>query len=606
VYVGGSSVLNVYGLLNTTPTVAPPVISPPGSTFAGSQTVTIRDATNGAQIYYTTDGSTPTPGSKHYTGPFAVTGNTKVTAMASATGYLQGAPVSAVFSSTANTPNPVFSLASGSYNGTQTLKITDASSSAKIYYTVDGSTPSSKSTPYSQHVIIAVGEMVQAIAITPGLLPSSVVSATYDIDPAYTINLSQGFAQAQALGQMRFNGSTTLDDFRLQLTDGGANEAGSAFYTQKVPIWAFTTDFTFQLSNPVGNGITFTIQGDWPTAIGANGQNLGYTNIPNSVGIKFDIAKNGTGLYVNGNSPSVSTISLANTGINLASGDYMDVHMTYDGSILNLTITDAITLASWSHAFPVSIAYHMGGSDFGYVGFTGGTGTATASQKITSWTFLGGIPPIPNYPVGFDSAYLYSNGRTALSGTHLQLTNSGKNQASSAYYAIPVGIDKFTTDFDFQITKASSGTQADGFTFVIQNGSHNAVGASGGGLGYGGLASSVAIQFELFNGSGSGTNSTGVFQNGATTPGAPVVLSVAGVHIGNGNVIHVHITYDGTTLAWSLVGVQNNEFPLTATDKMAINIPQVIGSNIAYVGFTAGTADSTATQTILDWTFTNP
>jgi hypothetical protein len=606
VYVGGSNVFNVYGLLGSTPTVAPPVISPPGSRFTGSQTVTISDATNGAQIYYTTDGSTPSTASKHYTGSFSITANTTVTAIASASGYLQGAPVSAVFTSTANAPNPVFSLAAGTYNGTQNLTITDALTTAKIYYTVDGSTPTTSSTPYSQHVTIAVGETVQAIAVAPGRLPSSVVSATYDIDPAYTINLSQGFAQSRALGQMRFNGSTTLDDFRLQLTDGGANEAGSAFYTQKVPIWSFTTDFTFQLSNPVGNGITFTIQGDWPTAIGANGKDLGYTNIPNSVAIKFDIANNGTGMYVNGSSPSASTISLANTGINLGSGDYMNVHMTYDGQVLNLTITDAITLASWSHAFPASIVYHVGGSN-AYVGFTGGTGaTATASQKITSWTFLGGIPPFPNYPVAFDNGNFFFNGGAGIPGTALHLTDGGQNQASSAYYVNEVGIDSFTTDFDVQITNATSGTQADGFTFVLQNGNHQAVGASGGGLGYGGVPNSVAIQFELFNGSGSGTNSTGVYQNGAVTPAAPKNLSVAGVHLGGGSVVHVHITYDGTTLAWSVGAVQNTQSPHIDTDQITINIPQIIGSNTAYVGFTAGSSDSTATQKILDWTFTSP
>ena len=102
--------LSVYGLLGSAPTVAPPVISPPGATFTGSQTVTITDATPGAQIFYTTDGSTPTVNSKLYNSAKAisVTSNETITAIASATGYLQGAPVSAVFSSTANAANPSF------------------------------------------------------------------------------------------------------------------------------------------------------------------------------------------------------------------------------------------------------------------------------------------------------------------------------------------------------------------------------------------------------------------------------------------------------------------------------------------------------------------
>ena len=59
---------------------------------------------------------------------------------------------------------------------------------------------------------------------------------------------------------MTLNGSSRLNDTRLQLTDGGNYEAGSAFYSVPVDIRAFKTDFSFQLSNASADGFTFAIQ----------------------------------------------------------------------------------------------------------------------------------------------------------------------------------------------------------------------------------------------------------------------------------------------------------------------------------------------------------
>jgi hypothetical protein len=601
VYVGTQNQMNVYGLLGVTPTVAAPVISPPGVTFTGSQVVTITDATPGAQIYYTINGTTPTVGSKLYSKPFTITTNTTITAMATATGYLQGTPVSAVFSSTANAANPVFSLASGTYGGSQTLTITDGAAKASIYYTVDGTSPTTASTPYRGPIPVAVNETVQAIATAPGLLPSSVVSATYNINPAYDINFSQGFAESQQAGLMKFNGSTTLDDFRLQLTDGQTNEAGSAFYTTPVQIYSFTTDFTFQLSNPAGDGITFTIQGNAPTALGANARDLGYGGIPNSIGIAFNIYNNSAGLSIGGANPAVSTISLANTGVNLASGDYMNVHITYDSQILNLTITDAVTLASWSHGFKISIPFHLGGSSAGYVGFTGGTGGATASQKVTYWTYLAGPPPVPNFISNMDSSNFKLQGGAAISGANLQLTNGGQNATTSAYYKIPVGIQSFTTDFNFQIMPGSVTTLADGFTFVIQNAGLTAQGSGAGGLGYAGIPNSVAIKFDTFNNAGEGTDSTGLYVNGAMPTVPSMDLTSSNDIIGNGHLFNVHIVYDGTTLTWSVRDITHGQ---STSRHLTINIPNAISSNIAYVGFTAASGDGASIQNILQWTFT--
>src|SRR5262249_25951090 len=61
-----------YTISDAATPVAPPVFSPPGGTYTTPQSVRISDATQGAVIFFTTDGSTPTTSSPVYTGPINV------------------------------------------------------------------------------------------------------------------------------------------------------------------------------------------------------------------------------------------------------------------------------------------------------------------------------------------------------------------------------------------------------------------------------------------------------------------------------------------------------------------------------------------------------
>jgi hypothetical protein len=100
VYVAANGEVDVYGLFNDEPNAIAPVINPNGGTFSSSQSVSLSTTTLSAQVFYTLDGSTPTPASTPYAGPFTVGTDTTVKAIASESGYVQSGVSSATFTFT--------------------------------------------------------------------------------------------------------------------------------------------------------------------------------------------------------------------------------------------------------------------------------------------------------------------------------------------------------------------------------------------------------------------------------------------------------------------------------------------------------------------------
>jgi hypothetical protein len=457
VYVGAQSQLSVYGLLSGQQQAADPALSPSAETFNGSFAVSMTDATPGATIYYTLDGTTPTVASLVYTTPITITATTTIQAMASAPGYLQSGITSGTYVNSSQVSTPTFSP--GSSTSTQSISVTisDSTAGATIYYTTDGSTPTTSSTQYTGAITVSATETLNAIAAASGFTNSDMATATYTIDTGQTgIDFPQGFAGTQ--GIMILNGSTDLDDSRLQLTNGETGEAGSAWYYQPVNIQAFTSEFSFQLSNPAGEGITFAIQGNNDTSLGTAGSGLGYQGITNSIAIKFDLdnaageGPDSIGLYTNGASPTVPAIDLSTTGIDLHSGDTMDVTVAYNGSILSMTIADLVTGAAYSTSWPVNIPSIIGG-DTAYVGFTGGTSGLTSSQKILTWVYTtvsNALPvttsPIFNPPGGSYATAQSVSITSGSSGAAIYYTTNGTIPTTlSTVYSAPITISSSET-----------------------------------------------------------------------------------------------------------------------------------------------------------------
>jgi hypothetical protein len=214
---GNGGMLNDLWRYQVPPTAATPTFNVADGTYTSAQTVSIADTTPDAVIYYTLDGSTPTTSSTIYSGPISVSSSETINAIAMATGYTTSAVATATYViNLPATTAPVFNPAAGTYTSIQKVKITDSMKGASIYYTLDGSTPTTASAKYTTAINVNESTTINAIAVATGYASSAVASSTY------TLNLP---AAAAAVFTPAAGTYTTIQ--KVKLTDA---TAGASFY----------------------------------------------------------------------------------------------------------------------------------------------------------------------------------------------------------------------------------------------------------------------------------------------------------------------------------------------------------------------------------------
>jgi len=88
-----------------------------------------------------------------------------------------------VFGLSKYTADPVIGVKSGTYSKGFSVTVTDATPNAKLYYTLDGSLPTQRSTLYSGPVVISADTTLQVKAFETGFGPSGIAETYYLIAP---------------------------------------------------------------------------------------------------------------------------------------------------------------------------------------------------------------------------------------------------------------------------------------------------------------------------------------------------------------------------------------------------------------------------------------
>ncbi len=225
-------------------------------------------------------------------------------------------------------------------------------------------------------------------------------------------------------------------------------------------------------------------------------------------------------------------------------------------------------------------------------------GQGSTPSTVEAVTVITATPPPAFNAAGTGYTLQGTPTPPVMGNNRLELTSSLGGTARSAFLTAKQSIGSFNASFVYQTVSGAGG--ADGVTFCIQNDTRGAaaVGAGGGSLGYGGITPSVALALNIYD---PGTRGIRFVQNGVTGgPYSPITPVLVG---GNANPIQINLTYAGGVVAATF---KDTVTAATFTTNITVDIPAIVGSGTAYVGFTGGDGGTVSTQVISNFTMTPP
>ena len=135
------------------------------------------------------------------------------------------------------------------------------------------------------------------------------------------------------------------------------------------------------------------------------------------------------------------TVDISSSGVILNSGDNINAQITYDGTTLTLTLSDPLLNKTFTYSWPINIPQFVGGNT-AYVGFTGGAGGLSASQKLLSWTYVTqALPPVFSVAAGTYTTVQNVTLTSATADAAIYYTTNGTTpNGGSTVYTGPIAV----------------------------------------------------------------------------------------------------------------------------------------------------------------------
>lgn len=283
------------------PQLAAPTFSV-SSDNEGNDTVTMT-ALDGANIYYTIDGSTPTTNSQRYSSPILIMASTNKTvkALATKSGYTDSGVTTSIYGVTilGTLEPPRIQLSgttneAGEYISSVAVTLSDRNvgiEGVSIYYTTDDSTPTTSSTLYERSIVFNATDTIKAKAFASGYRASEEARQEFTI----------GVATQVATPTITISGTTVSGTYTGDQTISFASStSGVTFY--------YTTNGTTPTTSST-SGTSFTTAGSATVkvlAVKTNYTNSAVATASYTIKVPTPAFGSSTGTYTNDQSITLS------------------------------------------------------------------------------------------------------------------------------------------------------------------------------------------------------------------------------------------------------------------------------------------------------------
>jgi YD repeat-containing protein len=299
---------------------------------------------------------------------------------------------------------PAFSPAPGTYTAAQVVSLTDGTTGANIYYTTDGSTPTSASSLYTQSINVGSTQTLQAIAIAANYANSAVAVGNYTIVIPPTLSglsPSSGVVGASVtISGSNFGASQGSSTVSFNGTAATPSSWSATSIMVPVPSGATTGNVVVTVGGTSSNGSLFTvIQAPAITGLSPSSGVVG-TSVTIS-GSNFGASQGTSTVKFNGTSATPTSWSASSIVVPVPTGATTgNVVVTVGGNSSNGSLFTMIQAPAISGLSPASgvvgTSVTISGSNFGASQGTSTVKLNGTSATPTSWSATSIVVPVPS------------------------------------------------------------------------------------------------------------------------------------------------------------------------------------------------------------------